>query len=148
MRSFSARMGLLTGIALCILCMVSQTPHAKANVIDRVQDIFRLPGDVDKLQKDYERMRKEYDNTAKELEQAKEAAKRYEQKQEQLIQENSALQRQNAELTSMVGRLEKSERDRTAYMRQIRNVAVTAIILVLVYFISARLIRVALRSRG
>ncbi|RAU99894.1 hypothetical protein [Paenibacillus sp. YN15] len=141
-------------VAACLLLWGAQPPSAHAGWVDRVRDVFQVPGEVDKLKEQYNEMKSGYDATVEQLEetrrQAQEAQKLtedYRRTQEQLLADNAALAEQNRQLAATLEELKDSEAARARQAERIKRLIWTAVLLVAGYFGISRVARYVMRAR-
>ncbi|WIV20072.1 hypothetical protein QPK24_04975 [Paenibacillus polygoni] len=128
---------LMTLVMYSLLLMVSDE-RAQAgfweNVYNGVEQFSNLPEEVNKLQQSYEQ-------TMTELSSAKENIESFQAHNEELIAQNQYLMEQNESLTSMVSQLQKAEEQRMKTQKRVTTTVITAIGLILFYFVLVRIIR-------
>ncbi|MDF2938392.1 MAG: hypothetical protein K0Q90_3765 [Paenibacillaceae bacterium] len=140
--------------AACVLLWGAQPPSAYAGWVDRVRDVFQVPGEVDKLKEQYNEMKSGYNATVEQLEetrrQALEAQKLtedYRKTQEQLLTDNAALAEQNRQLAVTLEELKHSEEARARQAERIKRLIWTGVLLVAGYFGISRVARYVMRAR-
>ncbi|WP_160032371.1 hypothetical protein [Paenibacillus sp. An7] len=128
---------LMTLVMYSLLLMVSDE-RAQAgfweNVYNGYEQFSNLPEEVNKLQQSYEQ-------TMTELNSAKENIESFQAHNEELIAQNQYLMEQNESLTSMVSQLQKAEEQRMKTQKRVTTTVITAIGLILFYFVLVRIIR-------
>lgn len=140
--------------AVCLALWGIQPPSAHAGWVDRVRDVFQVPGEVDKLKEQYNEMKSGYDATVEQLEetrrQAEEAQRmteEYRRTQEQLLSDNAALAEQNRKLAATLEQLKDSEEARTRSAARVKRLIWTGVLLVAGYFGISRVARYVMRAR-
>ncbi|MFM9332459.1 hypothetical protein [Paenibacillus mesotrionivorans] len=140
--------------AACLALWGAEPPSAHAGWVDRVRDVFQVPGEVDKLKEQYNEMKSGYDATVEQLEEtrrrAEEAQKlteEYRKTQEQLITDNAALAEQNRQLAATLEELKDSEEARARSAARVKSLIWTAVLLVGGYFGISRVARYVMRAR-
>ncbi len=140
--------------AACLALWGAKPPSAHAGWVDRVRDVFQVPGEVDKLKEQYNEMKTGYDATVEQLEEtrrrAEEAQKlteEYRKTQEQLITDNAALAEQNRQLAATLEELKDSEEARARSAARVKRLIWTAVLLVGGYFGISRVARYVMRAR-
>jgi len=117
---------------------------AEAGLLDRVKDIYQLPEQMESIQKEYADTKRQLEEQRDQL---AEAVRQSKEREEQLLAQNKQLQEQNEALTGRLQAMEQSASDKTALTRKITMTALTAVVLILGYFLLGRLIRVAVWRR-
>ncbi len=102
-----------------------------SNLYDNIQQFSELPQEVNNL-------KNSYNQTMEELDRARLNA-------EQLQQQNADLAEQNRQLTQMVSQLQESEAARSRGVERLKTVALTAIMLAVLYFVLIRALRFGMR---
>lgn len=140
--------------AACLLLWGAQPQTAHAGWVDRVRDVFQVPGEVDKLKEQYNEVKSGYDATLEQLEEtrrrAEEAQKlteEYRKTQEQLLNDNAALAEQNRQLAATLEELKDSEEARARSAARVKRLIWTAVLLVGGYFGISRVARYVMRAR-
>jgi septal ring factor EnvC (AmiA/AmiB activator) len=136
------------GQAVLVIAVLAATLHpfstAEAGILDRAKDIYRLPEQVNSMEKEYEavklQLQEQQDKLAETVRQSKET-------EERLIAQNKQLLEQNEALQKSLQAAEKSTQERQAQTRRLTIMGITVVILVVGYFLSGRLIRVAVWRR-
>ncbi|MCR8633795.1 MULTISPECIES: DUF3450 domain-containing protein [Paenibacillus] len=143
-RSRKTRYGqalMVVGIAAALLQPYSTV---EAGLLDRVKDIYQLPEQVESIQK-------EFDATKQQLQEQKdkltETVRQSMQTEERLIAQNKQLQEQNEALQRRIQSMEQTAQDKNAFTRKITTIAITAVILVLGYFVLGRVLRITVWRR-
>jgi septal ring factor EnvC (AmiA/AmiB activator) len=144
-----------TGQAILTVCVVISlllpVSVAQANIIDRVKDIYQLPEDFNKMQQEYEATKQQLEEQKQKLTEQKdklaEAMQSSKETQDQLIAQNRQLQEQNASLQQRLQIMEKAASDKANRNRKITYIISTAILLIVFYFVSGRLFRLAVWRR-
>lgn len=141
-------------VAASLLLWGGNPGSAHANWVDRVRDVFQVPGEVDKLKEQYDEMKSGYDATLEQLEetsrQAEEARRKlddYRLTQEKLLADNEALAERNRQLDATLEELRDSEEARAKQSQRIKRVIWTAVLLVIGYFGISRVARYVMRAR-
>ena len=136
---------LLMTLAMYSLLLIISDHRAEAgfweNVYNGYEQFTNLPEEVNKLQQSYEQ-------TITELNSAKESIESFQARNEELIAQNQYLMEQNETLTSMVGQLQKAEEQRMKTQKRITNTVITAVGLILFYFLLVRIIRYRMRRHS
>lgn len=129
---------LLMTLAMYSLLLMISDERAQAgfweNVYNGYEQFSNLPEEVNKLQQSYEQ-------TMTELNSAKENIESFQAHNEELIAQNQYLMEQNESLTSMVSKLQKAEEQRMKTQKRITTTVITAIGLIVFYFVLVRIIR-------
>lgn len=135
---------LMTLTMYSLLLMISEH-RAQAgfweNVYNGYEQFTNLPEEVNKLQQNYEQ-------TITELNSAKENIESFQAHNEELIAQNKYLMEQNESLTSMVNQLQKAEEQRMKTQKRITTTVITAIGLIVLYFLIVRIIRYRMRRHS
>lgn len=135
---------LMTLTMYSLLLMISDE-RAQAgfwdNVYNGYEQFTNLPEEVNKLQQSYEQ-------TITELNNAKENIESFQAHNEELIAQNQYLMEQNETLTSMVNQLQKAEEQRMKTQKRITTTVITAIGLIVLYFLLVRIIRYRMRRHS
>ncbi|MDF2959263.1 MAG: hypothetical protein K0S39_998 [Paenibacillus sp.] len=117
---------------------------AEAGLVDRVKDIYRLPEQVESMQKEYDAAKQQLEEQKEKL---SETVRQSKETEERLIAQNKQLQQQNEALQKRLQAMEQAAADKNAFARKITMITVTAVILILGYFVLGRLLRVAVWRR-
>ncbi|NOU93629.1 hypothetical protein GC093_10400 [Paenibacillus sp. LMG 31456] len=116
----------------------------EAGLLDRVKDIYQLPEQIESIQKGY-------DATKQQLEEQKdklaETMRQSAQAEERLIAQNKQLQEQNEALQKRIQTMEQTAQDKNALTRKITTIAITAVFLVIGYFVLGRVLRITVWRR-
>ncbi|PYI52911.1 hypothetical protein [Paenibacillus flagellatus] len=139
-------------IAAAVLLLGADPDEAHAGVVDRVKSFIELPGQVDELKEQYDTTKRQLEDATKQLEdvsrQSRDTIEQYRQTEQRLREENERLARQNEQLAQAVNGLQDAEKQRAARSRRTWLLVWTAAGLVGLYFVTARLFRLALRSKS
>jgi septal ring factor EnvC (AmiA/AmiB activator) len=139
-------------LTVCVvLSLLLPVSVAQANIIDRVKDIYQIPDDFNKLQQEYEATKQQLEEQKQKITEQKdklaEAIQNSKETQDQLIAQNRQLQEQNASLQQRLQTMEKAANDKANRNRKITYIISTAILLIVLYFVSGRLFRLAVWRR-
>lgn len=134
----------LPALALMAAASFSLAPHPASadSWWGRIQDVYRLPEEVDRMQQ----------RLAETIEASEAAARQFEETQRRLLSENEALREQNerlearleaanAELEARIRAAEESEARRKAEAARWTRLAIAGAALLALYFALARLMR-------
>jgi hypothetical protein len=136
--------------------------QAEAGIWDRMKSIYNAPEQLEEFQKsiseEYERMQQTVDKQKAALEEtrqeAKEAAERFKAEQQKWIAENERIQAEkkmleerNRQLTERLENLEAEQSSRDALTRKLITIGLTALGMLLGYFILMRLFRFLIWKR-
>ncbi|HEY0827309.1 MAG TPA: hypothetical protein VGE40_04390 [Bacilli bacterium] len=141
-RTFLGQTLLAAGLVWGLLLPASA---AEANIIDRVKDFYYLPENVEKMQEQYEQTKQQLEEQKEKLAEAMRLSQETEAK---LLEQNRRLAENNQTLQNRLQVIEKVAQDREKLLRQIKYTGITAIILVVLYFLSSRIIRLSIWRRG
>lgn len=140
--------------AACVALWGAEPLPAYAGWVDRVRDVFQVPGEVDKLKEQYNEMKSGYDATVEQLEETRRRAEEaqrmteeYRRTQEQLLSDNAALAEQNRRLADTLEQLKDSEQARTRSAARVKRLIWTGVLLVAGYFGISRVARYVMRAR-
>ncbi|WP_454189907.1 hypothetical protein [Paenibacillus sp. Marseille-Q7038] len=135
----------LMTLAMYSLLLMYSDQRAQAgfweNVYNGYEQFTNLPEEVNKLQESYEQ-------TMTELNSAKENIQSFQAHNEQLMAQNQHLMEQNENLSSMVNQLQKAEEQRTKTQKRIMTTVITAICLIVFYFVLVRIIRYRMQKHS
>ncbi|WP_211747037.1 hypothetical protein [Paenibacillus sp. Marseille-Q4541] len=138
------QLSLMTVVMYSLLLVISDH-RAEAgfweNVYNGYEQFTNLPEEVNKLQQSYEQ-------TMTELNNAKTNIESFQARNEELISQNQYLMEQNENLTTMVGQLQKAEEQRMMTQKRITVMVITAISLIVLYFLLIRVIRYRMRRHS
>lgn len=152
------RFGQVMITAVITVIFLLPAPVAEANVIDRIKDIYQLPGNVDNLQKQYEATKQQYEEaqtqieeTQKQVEAQKEqlsdAIKKAQETENLLTSQNGQLKLENDALQLRLQAMEKATQLKDKRLRQIKYTGIIIAVLIIIYFLSGRMFRVAIWRR-
>jgi septal ring factor EnvC (AmiA/AmiB activator) len=144
-----ARRAVLAAVFIAMLIQPFSTAHA--GFFDRVKDIYRLPEQVEIIEKEYEATKQQLQEQVKKFDEQKdklaETIARSKETEERLLAQNKQLMAQNEALLNSIQAAEQAKLEQQARTRKLVMVGITAVLLVAGYFISGRLIRVAVWKR-
>jgi septal ring factor EnvC (AmiA/AmiB activator) len=137
--------------AVCIAMLVQPLSTAHAGFFDRVQDIYRLPDQVESIEKQYEATKQQLQEQVKKFDEQKdklaETIAHAKEMEERLLAQNKQLMEQNEALQKSIQAAEQDQLDKEARNRKLVMMGITAVLLVTGYFVSGRLIRLAVWKR-
>ncbi|MDQ0902167.1 MULTISPECIES: hypothetical protein [unclassified Paenibacillus] len=110
----------------------------QASWLDRVKDIYQLPENVEQIQKDYEATKQQLEDQKDKL---SEAIRHSQETEERLLGQNETLKRENEQLQERLKAMEQVALDKEKRNRKLTYMAVTAVLLVLFYFVLGRVFR-------
>ncbi|QOS77342.1 hypothetical protein JNUCC31_21425 [Paenibacillus sp. JNUCC31] len=132
----------------CILFAVSLTSTVSAANANIFSDIYsgwervsELPGEVNALQESYQQTLEQLNQTSAQLGQAQANVEAFK-------AQNELLLAQNEKLTDMVSKLQNDQDAKTATTKRIQTMVITAVSLILGYFILIRVMRWGMRRRS
>lgn len=146
-RVFTFRMyvGLVLLAASLIWGLLLSVSTAEANIIDKVKDFYYLPENMEKMQEQYEQTKQQLEEQKEKL---AEAVRLSQETEAKLLAQNRQLAENNQTLQNRLQIIEEVARDREKLLRQIKYTGITAIVLVILYFLSGRIIRLSIWRRG
>ncbi|MFB6364217.1 coiled-coil domain-containing protein [Paenibacillus elgii] len=140
------------GTAFLFLLLTLPWPVAQAGFLDRVKDIYDMPEQIGQLQNQYNETKQELERNREQLEttlkRSEEAAEQYKATEQRLKEENSELRSRNEQLEQLIRRLEEAEQASAKRTRQIVRTALTGVLLVVLYFVLMRVIRLVVWRRN
>lgn len=110
----------------------------QASWLDRVKDIYQLPENVEQIQKDYEATKQQLEDQKGML---SEAMRHSQETEERLLGQNEALKRENDQLQERLKAMEQVALDKEKRNRKLTYLAVTAALLIVLYFVLGRVFR-------
>jgi septal ring factor EnvC (AmiA/AmiB activator) len=139
-------------LTVCVLIsLLLPVSVAQANIIDRVKDIYQLPDNFNKMQQEYDATKQQLEEQKQKLTEQKdklaEAMQSSKETQDQLLAQNRQLQEQNASLQQRLQAMENAANDKANRNRKLTYIISTAIALIVLYFVSGRLFRLAVWRR-
>ncbi|NHN28869.1 hypothetical protein [Paenibacillus agricola] len=141
--------GLLAAAFAGMLLQPFSTVHA--GFFDRVQDIYRLPEQMETVEKQYEATKQQLQEQVKKFDEQKdqlaETIARSKATEERLLAQNKQLMAQNEALQHSIQAAEQAKLEQQARTRKYIMFGITAVLLVAGYFVAGRLIRVAVWKR-
>lgn len=144
-----AGQAMLAVVFVAMLIQPLSTAHA--GFFDRVKDIYRLPEQVEIIEKEYEATKQLLQEQVKNFDEQKdklaETIARSNETEERLLAQNKQLMAQNEALQNSIKAAEEAKLEQKSRTRKLIMVGITAVLLVAGYFISGRLIRVAVWKR-
>ncbi|WP_079418297.1 hypothetical protein [Paenibacillus ferrarius] len=137
-RSYIA--GIVKGIGLLVILIGFMYPvsAAQASWLDRIKDIYELPENVQQIQKDYEATKQQLEDQKDKL---SETIQRSKDTEEKLLGQNDALKKENEQLQERLKAMEQVALDKDKRNKKILYMAVTAVLLVVLYFVLGRVFR-------
>jgi chromosome segregation ATPase len=147
---------------LCLLIplsLLADTQQAQAGMMDRIKGIYEAPEQLEQMREQYTELKTTYEEQQKKTEAALQASRveaerlAKEQRQwlaenEKVRQENAALEAHNQQLMQRVELLEQQEASRTSLMDRILKITITAILLLVGYFLAVRIFRYIIWRNG
>ena len=152
-----SRLILVVLMGITLMFPISQV---KANVIlDRILDIYQLPGNVENLQKQYEETKQQYEETKQKFTETKQQMEEQKEKllettrkaletEQLLLNQNRQLESNNKVLQERVKVMEQLVQAKDKRFRLYKNIAITLIALLILYFLGGRLFRVLIWQRN
>jgi predicted nuclease with TOPRIM domain len=145
-------------VLVIILALLQPLSVAEAGWLDRMKEIYQLPEHVEDIQQRYDETKQQLDEQVGKLEEQKEqltaqqdklaeSIRQSQLREEQLIAQNRVLQEQNETLQERLLVMEQAEEAKDARMRKLTTMGITAISLVIGYFLLGRLFRVVVWRR-
>lgn len=145
---------LALSVAMAAMLIFFQPEVVHANVVDKVKQWFELPGQVNDLREQYDTTKqrlkeatKQFDEAAQQSQEAIKQIEQYRQSEQQLREENERLIARNEQLAQAISSLQDAEQERADRTRRTWTLIWSAAALVGLYFMSARLFRLLLRSK-
>ncbi|MNI36829.1 hypothetical protein D3C73_908950 [compost metagenome] len=143
---------------LVVITLLQPFSVVEAGWFDRVKDIYQLPDHVEDIQQQYDETKRQLNEQMDKLADQKEllaqqqdkiteSIKQSLEREEQLIAQNRQLQEQNQGLQQRLMVMEEAAKAKEARNRKITIMIITAVSLVLGYFLLGRLFRVAVWRR-
>ncbi|WNR45171.1 hypothetical protein [Paenibacillus roseipurpureus] len=139
-----ARKGQAGMVLISLIGLLYAAPVAHASLLDRVKDIYQLPGHVEQIQKDYEATKQEL---ADQKDKLAEAVKQSQEIEDRLLRQNEDLKKDNAQLQERLKAMEQIARDKDQRNRKILYMVITAAALVVGYFLLGRVFRLIVWRR-
>ncbi|WP_240414035.1 DUF3450 domain-containing protein [Paenibacillus periandrae] len=137
--------------AAVIMMLVQPLSTVHAGFFDRVKDIYKLPEQVEIIEKEYESTKQQLQEQVKKFDEQKdkltETIARSKEMEERLLAQNKQLLEQNEALQRAIQSAEQDKLDKEARNRKLFWMGATAVALIAGYFVSGRLIRVAVWKR-
>lgn len=144
--------------AVAAVVLLLPSPVAEANVIDKIKEIYQIPGNVDNLQKQYEATKQQYEQAQKQIEetqkqveaqkqQLSDAMKKAQETEDLLTSQNGRLQLENDALQLRLQTMEKATQLKDKRLRQIKYSGIIIAVLIVLYFLSGRMFRIAIWRR-
>ncbi|MEC0232676.1 hypothetical protein [Paenibacillus alba] len=132
--------GIVKGIGLLVILIGFMYPAsaAQASWLDRIKDIYELPENVQQIQKDYEATKQQLEDQKDKL---SETIQRSRETEEKLLGQNDALKKENEQLQERLKAMEQVALDKDKRNKKILYMAVTAVLLVVLYFVLGRVFR-------
>ena len=147
-------------VAFMGIALLFPISHAKANVIiDRILDIYQLPGNVENLQRQYEVTKQQYEETKQQFTETKQQMEEQKEKllettrkaletEQLLLTQNRLLESNNKVLQERVKVMEQVVQAKDKRFRLYKNMAITLFALLILYFLGGRLFRVLIWQRN
>lgn len=136
---------LFTTCVLFTVSLTSTVSAANANIFSDIysgwERVSELPGEVNALQESYKQTLEQLNQTSAQLGQAQANVEAFK-------AQNELLLAQNEKLTDMVSKLQNDQDARTAAAKRIQTMIITAVSLILGYFILIRVMRWGMRRRS
>ncbi|OPH49634.1 hypothetical protein BC351_36930 [Paenibacillus ferrarius] len=131
---------MVKGIGLLVILIGFMYPvsAAQASWLDRIKDIYELPENVQQIQKDYEATKQQLEDQKDKL---SETIQRSKDTEEKLLGQNDALKKENEQLQERLKAMEQVALDKDKRNKKILYMAVTAVLLVVLYFVLGRVFR-------
>lgn len=139
-----AMIGQVMVVCISLIGFQYAAPTANASLLDRVKDIYQLPGHVEQIQKDYEATKQELEVQKDKL---AEAVKQSQEIENRLMRQNEDLKKDNAQLQERLKAMEQIALDKDKRNRKIIYMVVTAAALVVGYFLMGRVFRLIVWRR-
>ncbi|NQX71077.1 hypothetical protein HQN90_33630 [Paenibacillus alba] len=132
--------GIAKGIGILVILIGFMYPAsaAQASWLDRIKDIYELPENVQQIQKDYEATKQQLEDQRDKL---SETIQRSKETEEKLLGQNDALKKENEQLQERLKAMEQVALDKDKRNKKILYMAVTAVLLVVLYFVLGRVFR-------
>lgn len=135
---YLARAVKILGILVILFGFMYPASAVQASWLDRVKDIYQLPENVEQIQKDYEATKQQLEDQKDKL---SEAIRHSQETEERLLGQNETLKRENEHLQERLKAMEQVALDKEKRNRKLTYMAVTAVLLVLFYFVLGRVFR-------
>lgn len=136
---------LFTTCVLFTVSLTSTVSAANANIFSDIysgwERVSELPGEVNALQESYKQTLEQLNQTSAQLGQAQANVEAFK-------AQNELLLAQNEKLTDMVSKLQNDQDAKTAAAKRIQTMIITAVSLILGYFILIRVMRWGMRRRS
>ncbi|RXZ84738.1 hypothetical protein EBB07_01595 [Paenibacillaceae bacterium] len=144
--------------ALWIISAFASAPPAEAGIFERIKSIYKIPAKVNEFRSQYDDLTSTVEGQKAELEATRQAAvdsvARFEEGQRKLQeqnnayrQQNEALQTQNELLAQRLELLEQEKESKDALIHKAITIAITLIGIILLYFVSMRVLRLTIWRR-
>ena len=143
-RLYTLRFGQALFAVVLTLSFFFPASLADAGFFDTLKNIYQITGNIEKLQKDYADTKQQLDEQKAKLAESMRLALETEQR---LLLQNRQLQEQNQILQTRLQAIEQVAQDKDKLLLRIKYVGFGAVALVILYFLSGRLIRVAVWRR-
>ncbi|NRF93922.1 hypothetical protein HQN89_23590 [Paenibacillus frigoriresistens] len=124
------------GILIILFGFMYPASAVQASWLDRVKDIYQLPENVQQIQKDYETTKQQLEDQKDKLSEAIRHSQ-----EERLLGQNETLKRENEQLQERLKAMEQVALDKDKRNRKLTYMAVTAVSLVVFYFVLGRVFR-------
>lgn len=138
------RLALIVSIMSSLFLIMGEDRAAAGfwqDIYSGYEQFTNLPEEVNKLKESYEQ-------TITELNNAKTSIESFQERNEELLAQNEYLKEQNETLTTMVSELQKAEEQRKRTHKRIMVTLITAVSLVIFYFVLIRIIRYRMRRHS
>lgn len=126
--------------------------NAQAGMLDRIKGIYEAPEQLDEMREQYQELQSTYEEQKRETMEALESTRmeaerlaaeqqRWQEENERVREENATLEAQNQLLQERVALLEQQEASRQSLTDRVVRVAITALCLLVGYFLTVRIFR-------
>ncbi|UKS26798.1 hypothetical protein LOZ80_35935 [Paenibacillus sp. HWE-109] len=138
--------GIAKGIGMLLILIGFMYPAsaAQASWLDRMKEIYQLPENVEQIQKDYDATKQQLEDQKDKL---AESIKRSQETEERLLGQNDTLKKENEQLQERIKAMEQIALDKDKRNRKIMYMVVTAVLLVVFYFVLGRVFRLIVWRR-
>ncbi|MCY9667234.1 hypothetical protein M5X11_20250 [Paenibacillus alginolyticus] len=126
------------GILIILFGFMYPASAVQASWLDRVKDIYQLPENVQQIQKDYETTKQQLEDQKDKL---SEAIRHSQETEERLLGQNETLKRENEQLQERLKAMEQVALDKDKRNRKLTYMVVTAVLLIVLYFVLGRVFR-------